>query len=116
MARNSEVCASSGIYVVHVYCCGELGGVGVAGITEVANVNAMEREGPKMNWTAQRKKAFPRLLPSSINVAPRLPFRTFRRSALPGSSHSRFFIQPPTQARISLAPLPLHAFPPAMSR
>lgn len=55
MARNSEVCASSSIYVVHVYCCGELGGVGVAGITEVANVNAMEREGPKMNWTAQRK-------------------------------------------------------------
>lgn len=55
MARNSEVCASSSIYVVHVYCCGELGGVGAAGITEVANVNAMEREGPKMNWTAQRK-------------------------------------------------------------
>lgn len=35
MVRNSEVCASLGVHVVHVYCCGELGGVGVAaGITQ----------------------------------------------------------------------------------
>ena len=41
MVRNGEVCASLGICVVHVYRCGELGGVGIAGITEVANVNLM---------------------------------------------------------------------------